>query len=168
MTSQLLSAGEGEIKVSSWLFLLAENAGIPGDDADPPETAEGIFDLIEEIGDPGAGVVATGGDGGLILWSAGNDHYPHVRLEQWSGPPSPDGEEGGSGQTVAFRMRETGELVLTEISGDPSEDVSPLVLPGLGDYWARVHVRGRDEASGRGEAQFYHGVERWLVRIWPR
>ena len=32
------------------------------------------------------GPVVTSGDGGVFLRSAGNDHYPAVRLELWSEP----------------------------------------------------------------------------------
>lgn len=168
MESQLLSAAEGEVRVESWLFLLEENAAIPDEDADPSEEDAGLLDLVAETGDPDPGLVATGSEGGLILWSAGNDHNPRVRLEQWSAQPPRSQETWETVQDVSFSARETGELVLTSISGSPSEDVSPVELPHLGTYRARVHVRGREEAARHGEAEFYHGIEQWLVRIWPQ
>jgi len=165
--SHLLSSTAGEIRVESWLFLLAEDAAIPEDGADPSEGDAGLWELIADIGNPGAGVTVTGAEGGLVLWSAGNDHYPQVRLEQWSGQPPRDQEEWETEQEVSFSMNETGKLALTAISGGKSKDASPVVLPCLGTYRARVHTRGRDEAACHGEAEFYRGVERWLVQIWP-
>lgn len=164
----MLSSSEGEIIVESRIFLILENAGIPEEDADPSGADTGIFDLIAEIGYPGDDVVVTGGAGGLILWSAGNDHYPRVRIEQWSDRPLRSGQEWEAVQEVVFSLRDTGELVLTAMSGGASEDASPVVFPHAGDCRARVHVRGRQEARCRGEAEFYHGVEHWLVQIWPR
>jgi hypothetical protein len=28
-------------------------------------------------------------------------------------------------------------------------------------------VRGRSKAAERGEAEFFHGLEHWLLQIWP-
>ena len=65
-----------------------------------------------------------------------------------------------------FTVTATGRLELTGLFGMES-DAAAITLPRLGSYRVRVYVRGRTEAGERGEAEFFHGVERWLLQIWP-
>lgn len=120
---------------------------------------------IERPGDDG-GVAAAGGQGGIHFWSSANDHYPWVRIEQWSGEPprNPEGWEITRDET--FTASATARLELAELFG-PEPDAPAITLPRPGQYRVRVHVRGCGEASGRGEAEFFHGVEQWLLQIWP-
>jgi hypothetical protein len=148
--SQRLFATEGEVLVASSLFLLQEDGG--------------TLDLTEIEG-PGDGV-ATGGVGGAILWSACNDHYPQVRVELWSGPPPRSEQEWEATQDEAISVWDTGRLAVTTIFGTQS-DASGVRLPRLGSYQVRVHARGREEARGHGRAEFFHGIEQWLLQVWP-
>jgi hypothetical protein len=150
MEARLVRATEGEVLVAYTLFLLQEDE-------------DGL--ALDEIERPDDDVV-SGGEGGLVLWSAGNDHYPHVRIELWSGEPPPSQEAWEAGQDTTFAVSVTGRLELTPIFG-AAPDARSVKLPRLGSYQARVHVRGRQEARQRGEAQFFHGIEDWLLRIWP-
>jgi hypothetical protein len=142
-------ATEGEVLVAYTLFLLQEDE-------------DGL--ALDEIERPDDGIV-TGGRGGLVLWSAGNDHYPHVRIELWSGEPPRGQEAWDARQDTTFSVAVTGRLELTPIFG-AAPDARSVKLSRLGSYQARVYVRGRQEAHRLGEAQFFHGVEHWLVQIW--
>lgn len=143
------TAAEGEVLVAYSLFLLAEDE-------------DGL--ALDEIERPGDDVV-TGAEGGLVLWSAANDHYPRVRIEVWSGEPPGSQEAWETGQDTTFAVSVSGRLELTPIFG-AAPDARGVTLPGLGSYQARVYVRGRQEARHRGEAQFFHGIEQWLLQIW--
>jgi len=149
MEAQPRSATEGEVLVAYSLFLLQEDDG-------------GLaLDEIERPDDE----IATGGEGGIVLWSAVNDHYPRVRIEQWSGEPPPSQETWEASQDTAFTVSVTGWLELAPIFG-AGADARRVGLPRLGSYQARAYVRGRDEARQRGAAQFFHGIEQWLLQIW--
>jgi hypothetical protein len=154
MTSRLLFDTEGEVLVAYRLFQLQEDA-------------DALAVEIERDDDD----IATGGEGGVLFWSAANDHYPRVRIELWSGePPSrPPGQQDGdvTRDETTFTVSETGRLGLMAIDRMPS-DASRIRLPHLGVYRLRAYVRGRAAAGQRGGAEFFHGVERWLLQIWPR
>jgi hypothetical protein len=151
MEPRLLSATEGEVLVAYTLFLLQEDSGSLA---------------LDEIERPDGGV-ATGGEGGVVLWSAANDHYPRVRIELWSGEPPPSQDAWEVGHDTAFTVSVTGRLELTPIFGAPP-DARSIKLPRLGTYKMRAYVRGTEEARQRAEAEFFHGIEQWLLQIWPR
>ena len=121
---------------------------------------------LEASGDTSSGPVVAAGRGGLRLRSAGNDHYPAIRLELWSGlPPRDAGTWDVTGNT-GFTASETGTLVAMSPFGE--ESFASIALPALGTYRVRVHVRGQDQARDMGEATFSHGVERWLLQVWAQ
>jgi hypothetical protein len=137
--------------VAYGLFYLQESEGpdvaaLEGGDDDPP------------------GPVAAAGDGGLQLRSAGNDHYPDVRLELWSGAPPRDAGTWEVTTEAGFTVSETGRVAVMSPFGEESD--ATVTLPALGPYRVRVHVQGQDQARDLGEATFSHGTERWLLRIW--
>jgi len=151
MTSRLLFDTEGEVMVMYRLFQLQEDA-------------EALAVEIERDDDD----IATGGEGGVLFWSAVNDHYPRVRIELWSGEPPPQQEDGDvTRDETTFTVSETGRLDLMALDRAPS-DASRITLPRLGAYRLRAYVRGRAQARERGAAEFFHDVERWLLQIWPR
>lgn len=151
MTSRLLSETEGEVMVEYRLFQLQEDA-------------EALAVEIERDDDD----IATGGEGGVLFWSAANAHYPRVRIELWSGEPPPGQDDGDvTRDETTFSVSETGWLELMGIDRMPS-DASRIRLPRLGAYRLRAYVRGRARAGERGGAEYFHGVERWLLQIWPR
>jgi hypothetical protein len=151
MTSRLLFDTEGEVLVMYRLFQLQEDA-------------QALAVEIERDDDD----IATGGEGGVLFWSAANDHYPRVRMELWSGEPPPQ-QDGGdvTRDETTFTVSETGWLDLMAVDREPS-GAARIRLPGLGAYRLRAYVRGRAQARERGAAEFFHDVERWLLQIWPR
>ena len=110
------------------------------------------------------GPVAAAGDGGLQLRSAGNDHYPGVRLELWSGAPPPDAGTWEVTSEAGFLVSEVGRVAVTSPFGEESD--ATITLPAVGPYHVRVHVHGQQQARDLGEATFSHGAEQWLLQIW--
>jgi hypothetical protein len=150
MQPRLRSATAGEVLVAYSLFLLQEDDG------------DLALDEIERSDED----LATGAEGGVVLWSAANDHYPHARVELWSGEPPVSRDAWEAQQDTTFAVSVTGRLELTAIFG-PAADARSVKLPRLGPCQIRAYVRGREEAGRRGAAQFFHGVEQWLLQIWP-
>ena len=70
----LVTAIDDSIEVEYGQFLVQE---IP--------MTRSVLNLPEPTGD----WLAVGGPGGLLLHSAGTDHYPAVRLELWDADPLP-------------------------------------------------------------------------------
>jgi len=152
--SRLLSHAAGEVLVAYGLFYLQESQG--------PDVAalEGSDD------DDGAGLIAAAGDGGLRLRSGGNDHYPAVQLELWSGEPPRDPGSWEVAGEAGFTVSETGQIAATSPFGEESQ--AAITLPALGSYQVRVHVQGHERARGLGEATFSRGIEQWLLQAWAR
>jgi hypothetical protein len=150
-SSRLVCRTEGEALVAYRQLLLQERGG------QDVTVVKLDTDTDDEI--------AAGGEGGVKLWSAGNDHYPSVRLELWSDTPVRSQEAWELTQEETLSVSATGEVALTTLFGEESD--ACIALPNLGTYRVRVHVRGRDEAWQRGEAKWFHGVEQWLLQIWP-
>jgi hypothetical protein len=147
-----LQESEGEVLVEQRQFRLQEHAGA---------------DVLaaEYIPDEEGGLTAIGTTGGVLLGSAGNDHYASVRIELWSGR-APCGQ--GAWDTVreeTFTVSATGQIEAMTLMGESA--APPVILPVLGSYRIRVHVSGRREAAELDEATFVRGVERWLLQIWP-
>jgi hypothetical protein len=154
-TARLLAATQGEVLVAYRQFTLQETGGEDAIAIEPPEGAENVIE-----------VAAVGGPGGVHFWSSANDHYPLVRIEHWSGEPPRSQHEWETERDGTFAVTATGELELRGLFGEDS-DADEIVLPRLGEYRVRVYVRGQREAGARGEAEFFHAVEHWLVHIWP-
>jgi hypothetical protein len=123
-----------------------------------------------DIAEVGAGEdpdvrLAVGADGGVKFISAQSDHYPSVRLELWSGPAPQDAGDWDRTEEETFTATATGRVMLMTLMGEESSD--EIALPGLGRYVIRVRAAGRAAARALGEAEFFEGVERWLLQIWP-
>lgn len=106
------------------------------------------------------------GPGGVVLRSAGDDFYPTVQVEVWDGPP-PSDQDGAweADEEIEFECP-TGRLRVRSVDGLAA---GPDLSPGQGGrYRLRAYVRGRETARDRlGHDLFYHGVEEWLLRVWP-
>jgi hypothetical protein len=150
--SRLLGAVQTEVPVEYRQFRLQEEGG-----------ADAL--AVESVPDVTDDRVATGTEGGVMLWSAGNDHYARVRLELWSGIPPQSQQAWEIVQDDTFSVSATGRMDFMTVMS--VESGTPIALPHLGGYRIRVHVRGREEAAARGEAEYYHDVEQWLLQIWP-
>jgi hypothetical protein len=148
--SRLLSQSAGEVMVAYGVFYLQESEG--------PDVA------TLEGGDDTPGLVIAAGDGGLQLRSAGNDHYPAVRLELWSGAPPRDAGPWEAASDDGLTVRETGRVVVMSPFGEESD--AALTLPVPGRYHVRVHAQGQQQARDLGEATFAHGIEQWLLQVW--
>lgn len=109
--------------------------------------------------------LAIGGDGGVKFLSAQNDHYPSVRLQLWSGPAPWQAGTWDLTDEETFTAAATGRLMLMTLMGEESSD--EIALPVLGRYVIRAQATGRAEARARGEGAFFHGIERWLLQVWP-
>jgi hypothetical protein len=152
-SSRLLSHSAGEVLVAYGVFYLQELLG--------SDVA-----ALEGSDDSNAGPVVAAGNGGLQLQSAGNDHYPAVRLELWSAAPPRDAGAWEVTSDDEFTVSETGRVVATSPFGEESD--ATITLPALGAYQVRVHVQGQERARDIGEATFSHAIEQWLLQIWAR
>jgi hypothetical protein len=107
--------------------------------------------------------LAVGGPGGLLLHSAGNDHYPTVCLELWDGaPPTAPGDWD---QIVDLTCDLQSEVRLQTVMSVFSEHTLAITRQGL--HCVRVHAGNRAEAAELEEATYVSGVERWLIQFWP-
>lgn len=106
------------------------------------------------------------GPGGVVLRSAGDDFYPNVRVEVWDAQPPPDGDGAWEVNEEAEFECPTGRLRLRSVEGLAA---GPDLSPGAGGrYLLRAYVRGREPARARlGHDLYYHGVEEWLLQVWP-
>lgn len=147
-----VSATKGEVLVAYGQFALQEGGGAHAIAIPAPAGAEDA--------------VAAGGPGGVHFWSSGNDHYPSVQVEYWSGEPPRSLDDWETTRDETFSVSGMAELDLQGLFGEES-DAATITLPHRGQYRIRVHVRGRREAAERGEAEFFHGLEHWLLQIWP-
>ncbi|VVJ17212.1 Uncharacterised protein [Amycolatopsis camponoti] len=107
--------------------------------------------------------LAVGGPGGLLLHSAGTDHYPAVRLELWDVDPLPG--LGDWDQVVEVACDLSDLVRLQSVTAIQSPNVLTIGRPGL--HRARVHSGRRVEAAELEEGSYAEGVEGWLVQLWP-
>lgn len=106
-----------------------------------------------------------GGTGGVLFRSAGNDFYPTVSLELWVSEPPPDPGIWGRVEQSDFDSHDGILQFMSVMATFAGEEIR---LPGPGTYAIRAYCRGRDQAAAlHGKALNYHGVEEWLVQIWP-
>jgi hypothetical protein len=112
---------------------------------------------------PGGDWLAVGGPGGLLLHSAGTDHYPAVRLELWDSEPLPGLGEGDRIVEVACDLSDL--VRLQSVTATPSPHVLTISRPG--PHRARVHAGRRAETAELEEGSFAEGVESWLIQLWP-
>jgi hypothetical protein len=115
-----------------------------------------------------AGGIVGACTGGVVFGSAASEHYPFVRIELWTAAP-PDGQAHGEDWDAVGEARlnspEQAVLRLRSDFGDWTPGLLELFEPG--PYHVRAHVSGRADAAARlRETRYFHGVERWLVRIW--
>lgn len=130
-----------------------------------------------------AGGIVAAGAGGVVFGSATTEHYPAVRIELWTDRPpeaapetvtaddsSDDGSNDGWDDIGEAKLDSAEQTVVRLRSdfGDWTPGLLELFEPG--PYRVRAYVRGRNAAIARAgddrEPRHFHGVERWLVRIW--
>ncbi|UOZ04882.1 hypothetical protein [Amycolatopsis sp. WQ 127309] len=107
--------------------------------------------------------LAVGGPGGLLLHSAGTDHYPAVRLELWDSEPLPG--LGDRDQFIEVACDLSDLVRLQSVTATQSPHVLTITRPG--PHRARVHSGHRAETAELEEGSFAEGVEGWLVQLWP-
>lgn len=116
--------------------------------------------LGEAIAEDGRLLLA--GPEAVLLSSAGNDFYPDVHLEVWDRePPAPPGnwELVDSASFSAPSL----QISLTGVNGSEYADLPvPAVRLNL-----RAACRGRDQVADMYDQAFFHGVETWVIQIWP-
>ena len=106
--------------------------------------------------------VVVGGDGGLLLHSAANDHYPTVRLELWDG--APPAAPGSWDHVLELTCDLQAAVRLQSVTA--AHSTHTLTIPRPGTSHARVHAGNQDEAAELDEGTFEAGVERWLIQFW--
>lgn len=105
------------------------------------------------------------GPGGVVLTSGGNDFYPAVTVEAWSGPPPPLDGEWDVVEEARFTAP-SGTVQVRDLQNAPAGPVLELGPPG--SFRVRACSRGRAAAAARiGEDLYYEGVEEWLLQVWP-
>ena len=87
-----------------------------------------------------------------------------MRLELWNERP-PTGVQGWQSVGESTFTVEGRRLRLWSVTAAQADE--DLELPRAGGYAAHVYLQGREAAERLEEATFEHGVERWVIRIWP-
>lgn len=133
----------------------------------------GLFVLTDRVQDgplpfddgiiPDEIVVTT--PAGVGLRSAARDFFPlfHIQIFR-AAPPRGDtaGWDGVFDMEVACAY---GRLSLDELSAGPLT----VIYLEPGDWFLRCWVGGRDEAAERAAGEMnLHGVEEWLLQLWPK
>lgn len=150
---ELLATADGEILAERTMFRLDDIGSLLalGPEDEPPIPDQELV---------------TCAFGSAVFASALSHHYPRVTVEHWSArPPAPE----GNWELHAEVLLDRGGTMLGLSSG-----VSRLPGPhrlslAEGPYDLGVWCRGREDAragSTAGEA-IPHGVEVWLLRLWP-
>ncbi|MGC1212942.1 MAG: hypothetical protein WA890_16950 [Micromonospora sp.] len=119
---------------------------------------------LAELDRSGRGLF-VGGTGGVLFRSAGNNFYPRVWLELWANEPPPDQGAWDRVEESDFDSHDASLQFMSVMASFAGEEIP---LPGPGTYEIRAYCRGRDQAAAlHGKSLDYHGVEEWLVQIWP-
>ena len=152
--SRRLTSATGEVSVEHSLFQLDDIAAVPTGDPDDEAPVPHAPDLV-----------AVGVNAARFRSEIG-DNYPLVTIESWSAEPPEPPDRWEQRQEVRLHV-DGGRLrfhsLVSRIPGPEAIDVTP------GSYQMRVWCRGRLEARSRlmhGEL-LPHGVEQWLVQVWP-
>ncbi|MEO3753595.1 hypothetical protein [Streptomyces sp. B6B3] len=110
-----------------------------------------------------SGHIATSGENGIVCLTAGNNFYPTVRIEVWTGEPPHSTETWDTVETVELHSV-SGIARVRDLNGTWHGDPIPLGPPIT--YRLKAHSRGRNEAL-EARQPFFHGVEEWLLTTWP-
>ncbi|SHG26831.1 hypothetical protein SAMN05444320_107253 [Streptoalloteichus hindustanus] len=142
------------------------------------EQATGEFDTS---GNPDP-LFATADDA-IYVFSGGSHHYARFAIQLWDSAPPQSNEPWERVEYGLVTMLETPEHELWPDEPGPTVSIvdaqlqqdlttgerKPFFLqfPSHGHYVVRGHVRGFDEATRLPEATYAHGVEQWLLQLWP-
>jgi hypothetical protein len=149
MQAERLSRYDTEVRVEHRMFI--GHDPMHPDDTPEPEPDE---------------LFLASGPGGATFCSAGNDFHTSVRIEVWTAEPGPQAADVWEISADTTFEAPSGTFVVSSTMG--GEPVPKIELGPAGNYRLRAHCRGRDEAGRRiGVELFYHGVEEWLLQIWP-
>jgi hypothetical protein len=117
------------------------------------------------LGRPSPGSVLRAGRGGATFRSGAFDHFARVRVELWpTRPPALVGEWEDTAEGAA--EIDTDELRLASATAWISDH--PVRLPyATGGYLIEASVSGRTTVAAHPDPHMLHGIERWLIRVWP-
>jgi hypothetical protein len=151
--SSPLAAVQHDVMVEYRLFRLqAADAGVNACEGQPHPSA--------------ADWVLLAGEAGALLHSTMNDHYAAVRLELWPAVP-PHLDDARSDSAQGDMHLNTATLLIDSTTGWPNP--ATLALPVPGDYGIRARRRRTPRADEVDqEGSFEHGLEEWLIQIWPK
>jgi hypothetical protein len=132
----------------------------------------GTFDLIDDSGeqqaglDPAATAWLFAGRNMITVVSASTRHHvAAVTVEAWKTEPPP--APGWSEHQEAGVLLDSGFLEINPLVD--GEDADDITVGDAGAYRVRAYVTGRAEllaATPPPEVEL-HGVERYLLQIWP-
>jgi hypothetical protein len=130
------------------------------------------FDLIDDSGEQQAPAayesaqwLFAGHNMITVVSASARHHVAALTVEAWDAEPPP--AEGWTGPQEAAVRLDTGFLEINPlVEGEDAEDIT---VGGPGRYRVRGYVAGRAEllaATPPPEVEL-HGVERYLLQIWP-
>ncbi|WHT18111.1 hypothetical protein N8J89_34145 [Crossiella sp. CA-258035] len=102
--------------------------------------------------------------GHAVFRSAESGHYAAVRAELWDAEPGTP-EDGFDAQGRVDILAGSAELVLGPVL--TVSEPARLALPAPGRYRIDASARGRTEVRALGPGSYAHGIESWVIRIWP-
>ncbi|GAA2838809.1 hypothetical protein [Crossiella cryophila] len=103
--------------------------------------------------------------GHAVFRSAASTHYAAVRVELWDGEPLRSTAEGWDAKGAVEVLAGSAELVLGPVV--TVSETARLSLPVPGRYRIDAASRGRADIQALGPGSYAHGVENWVIRIWP-
>ncbi len=103
--------------------------------------------------------VGYAGRGGAVFHASDLSIRAHVELELWSAQPPPADSAHGLPQFEGLFTSDSGRVMLSSVTGAPSDVTVPL--PNPGSYAVRAVRLGEsvDEEDTQTEA--------WRLRVWP-
>ncbi|BBH68499.1 hypothetical protein ACTI_51840 [Actinoplanes sp. OR16] len=139
----------------------------------------GSFDLIDDSGEqdapaggdwlspglPGGGWLSAGRNMITVVSASTRHHVAAVTVEAWEAQPAP--APGWADMTETSVILDSGFLEINPLVD--GEDADDITVGGAGAYRVRAYVTGRAElqaATPPPDVEL-HGVERYLLQIWP-
>lgn len=100
----------------------------------------------------------------VVLRSAGTDFYPEVSLEVWAHEPPPS---EGEWDVIEYATFSAPSRRIRLVSPDGTT-ATEAVVPST-DLCLRAACKGRDLVSDAvfSGAAYFHGIETWVLQVWP-
>ncbi|MDF5753622.1 hypothetical protein [Spongiactinospora sp. TRM90649] len=102
-------------------------------------------------------------EGAVLVHSAGDHHYPAVRLEAWDAEPEPPDP---SWQEVGSAMIESPTGIIRLPRGFEEPDALFLIGPPIFEYRVAAYTKDAHLLPAEGRS-VPRGAEKWLLRFWP-